>query len=74
MMRRGLLLATLVGLADLFNTGPTVAQELQPQIHQPFWQQRLTGWLPVRDGTELRYSVLLPQGEGPFPVIINYSG
>lgn len=40
----------------------------------PFWSQRLTGYLNARDGTRLRYSVLLPKGRGPHPVIINYSG
>ena len=38
------------------------------------WTQRLTGYIAVRDGTQLRYSLLLPKGKGPFPVIINYSG
>ncbi|WP_226017922.1 CocE/NonD family hydrolase [Novosphingobium sp. FKTRR1] len=42
--------------------------------HQPFWAKRLTGYLAARDGTQLRYSVLLPKGKGPFPVIVNYSG
>lgn len=40
----------------------------------PHWARRLTGFLTTRDGTQLRYSVLLPAGNGPFPVIINYSG
>lgn len=43
-------------------------------VHTTFWAQRLTGLLPTRDGTMLRYSVLLPKGRGPFPVILNYSG
>ncbi len=42
--------------------------------HEIFWGQRLTGYLDTRDGTKLRYSVLLPKGKGPFPVIVNYSG
>src|SRR5579885_2244857 len=46
----------------------------QPQELKPHWAKRLEGYLPARDGTELRYSVLLPAGKGPFPVIINYSG
>lgn len=41
---------------------------------QPSWGRRLTGYLEVRDGTRLRFSVLLPRGRGPFPVVINYSG
>ena len=39
-----------------------------------FWARRLTGYFTARDGTNLRYSVLLPKGRGPFPVIMNYSG
>lgn len=46
-----------------------------PQRHwQPFWSKRLTGYAQVTDGTELRYSVLLPAGKGPFPVLMIYSG
>lgn len=41
---------------------------------EPFWGKRLTGYLPARDGTQLRYSVLLPDGDGPFPVVVKYSG
>ncbi len=40
----------------------------------PFWGRRLVGYLPTRDHTPLRYSVLLPRGKGSFPVVINYSG
>lgn len=41
---------------------------------QPFWAKRITGYLKAADGTELRYSVLLPKGEGKFPVLLRYSG
>jgi putative CocE/NonD family hydrolase len=41
---------------------------------RPRWVRRLTGYLTARDGTLLRYSVLLPARSGRFPVIINYSG
>jgi putative CocE/NonD family hydrolase len=41
---------------------------------QPFWGKRVTGYLKAADGTELRYSVLLPKGEGKFPVLLRYSG
>lgn len=47
--------------------------DAQP-AHETFWDQRLTGYLTTRDGTRLRYSVLLPDGDGPFPTIVNYSG
>jgi putative CocE/NonD family hydrolase len=46
----------------------------QPQEIKPRWARRLTGYLAAGGGVELRYSVLLPPGKGPFPVIINYSG
>jgi putative CocE/NonD family hydrolase len=52
---------------------PVFGREAPETIH-PHWQRRLTGFINTRDGVELRYSVLLPKGRGPFPVIINYSG
>jgi putative CocE/NonD family hydrolase len=45
-----------------------------PETLQTRWVRRLTGYLKTRDGVELRYSVLLPKGRGPFPVVVNYSG
>jgi uncharacterized protein len=32
------------------------------------------GYLTVRDGTELRYDVIRPDGPGPFPALLNYEG
>src|SRR4051794_21286103 len=32
------------------------------------------GYLTARDGTKLRYSVVRPDGPGPFPVLLNYEG
>ena len=54
----------------------TSPDELAPPVkHQaPFFARRITGYLPTRDGTLLRFSALLPKGRGPFPVIVNYSG
>jgi uncharacterized protein len=46
----------------------------RPETLKPAWTKRLTGYMAARDGTLLRFSVLLPAGKGPFPVIINYSG
>ena len=46
----------------------------QPQEIKVHWARRLTGYVPVAGGVSLRYSVLLPPGKGPFPVILNYSG
>jgi len=77
-----LIAAALPGMARAQAQVPVAAQIgtppdelLPPVIHHPrFFASRLTGYLPVRDGTQLRYSVLLPKGKGPFPVIVNYSG
>ncbi|MES0873557.1 CocE/NonD family hydrolase [Sinimarinibacterium thermocellulolyticum] len=33
-----------------------------------------SGYLPLSDGTQLRYSLYLPPGEGPFPATLIYSG
>jgi len=55
--------------------GDANASHPMQAIHHPvFWGRRVTGYLGTRDGTQLRYSVLLPAGKGPFPVILNYSG
>ena len=46
----------------------------QAQEIKAHWAKRLTGYVPVGHGVMLRYSVLLPPGKGPFPVLLNYSG
>jgi hypothetical protein len=46
----------------------------EPVEFTPAWGRRLTGYINTRDGTRLRYSVLLPKGHGSHPVVINYSG
>lgn len=38
------------------------------------WAKRVTGYLRVRDGLLLKYSVLLPKTSGHFPSVLNYSG
>lgn len=53
---------------------PPMFSREQKELIARRWVKRLTGYVPVRDGVELRYSLLLPKGKGPFPVIINYSG
>ncbi len=53
---------------------PEVMTREEPEAIKPFWSKRLTGYLATREGVNLRYSVLLPEGTGPFPVIMNYSG
>lgn len=45
-----------------------------PVEYRATWSKRLTGYLKTRDGTRLRYSVLLPKGHAPHAVIVNYSG
>ncbi|ESQ81728.1 hypothetical protein ABENE_21550 [Asticcacaulis benevestitus DSM 16100 = ATCC BAA-896] len=48
--------------------------DVSPQSTKPFWGKRVVGYITARDGVQLRYSALLPAGDGPFPIIINYSG
>ncbi|WP_052081108.1 CocE/NonD family hydrolase [Pseudomonas sp. ML96] len=70
------------GLTLLAATAAMAAQDIPGQevseaparTWQPFWGKRLTGYVKAKDGTELRYSVLLPKGEGKFPVLVRYSG
>ena len=59
--------------APLFGVPSFLSRET-PEAIRPAWEKRLTGYVETRDGVALRYSVLLPKGHGPFPVIINYSG
>ncbi len=33
-----------------------------------------TGYITTRDGTQLRYDVVRPDGPGPFPTLLNYEG
>jgi predicted acyl esterase len=73
--------ACLISLTVAASIYPVESQAFQPaspvatpQPMKPFWSKRLVGYVTARDGTRLRYSVLLPAGNGPFPVIINYSG
>lgn len=69
-------LGLLMGVA-----GTVLAQEakdnnLPPsqRSFSPFWGKRVTGYLKAADGTDLRYSVLLPKAKGTFPVLVRYSG
>lgn len=57
--------------------GWDVPQSLRPSppvMIERRWDRRRSDYIDVADGVRLRYSVLLPPGQGPFPVIINYSG
>ena len=74
MLAAGLTLALLAApaRADQPTADPPYPTAQNPA--KPFWARRVTGMLPTRDGTKLRFSALLPAGSGPFPVVINYSG
>src|SRR3954470_15080257 len=58
-MRRTLLLAVPATLAVAAPAGATV---------------EVKGYLPTRDGTKLAYDLQRPDGNGPFPVALNYEG
>src|SRR5258705_165904 len=45
----------------------TTTPSAQATVHQH-------GYLTVRDGTQLRYDVIRPDGPGPFPTLLNYEG
>jgi uncharacterized protein len=67
--------ALLIAVLGAAQPAPlAAAEEAAETRHAPFWAKRLSGYLTTRDGTRLRYSVLLPKGRGPFPTIVNYSG
>ena len=75
----------LLSAIALASAGPASGKEPEPvSAARPqgpqggsvakFWAKRETGFLTTRDGTNLAYTVLLPDGPGPFPVILNYTG
>ena len=53
---------------------PAYLDHANANAFAPTWSKRLTGYITTRDGVPLRFSALLPQGSGPYPVIVNYSG
>lgn len=64
-IKRFLVVALLLGLtAALLPAAPAAAAE----------QVRESGYIEVRDGTLLHYTVVRPAGEGPFPTLLEYSG
>src|SRR5581483_9587287 len=68
-MKRVLLLclaALVVGL-PLAATGAGKAKAATSQVTQ-------TGYITVRDGTQLKYTVVRPAGPGPFPTLFTYDG
>ena len=68
LLRRGISLAALllVLLAVAALPGPHA-----PAAHAATESQ---GYLELSDGTHLRYTLLLPDGDGPFPTVLQYSG
>ena len=68
-MKRVLLVclaALLVGL-PLVTTGAGKAKAATQRVTQ-------TGYITVRDGTQLKYTVVRPAGTGPFPTLFTYDG
>ncbi len=59
-----LVLATLLALAVLAPALPAGAAE----------PVETEGYLDLPDGTGLRYTLVLPPGDGPFPIVLQYSG
>src|SRR4051812_30005555 len=57
----------LVAAASLLVGAPAAAQASP-------WAKRTWGYLTTPDGGQLRYSVLLPQATGRFPVALKYDG
>ena len=53
---------------------PPLFSRERPESIPRHWARRLTGYIGAGDGAALRFSLLLPKGKGPFPVIVNYSG
>lgn len=64
-LRRFLALALAFGL---------VSSLLPAQAALAAEQVRESGYIEVRDGTLLHYTVVRPAGEGPFPTLLEYSG
>lgn len=63
MLRRSGVVGILVGVAALLTLAPFAQASVSER-----------GFITARDGTKLRYSVVRPDGPGPFPVLINYQG
>jgi putative CocE/NonD family hydrolase len=66
-MRRRRILAVVLALVTAF-VAPVFAEE-PPPLTQGAYR---TGYVPMADGTQLRYTVFLPPGPGPFPTLMQY--
>ncbi|HEX4229172.1 MAG TPA: CocE/NonD family hydrolase [Bryobacteraceae bacterium] len=63
--RRISIAATISALAILFHPGQTQAQTAEPQVHI---EKNVP--IPMRDGIKLGGDIYLPDGPGPFPVLL----
>lgn len=74
------LLCGMVAITSLMGCGSSVAPASIEQSPVPdnavdnSTSIPLRGWIVARDGTRLRYHLVLPEGPGPFPTVINYDG
>ena len=58
--------AMTVGLAACGGSSDDEASTLGPGYH--------SGYITLPDGNQMRYSLLLPEGTGPFPLLVEYDG
>ena len=40
----------------------------------PMGPGQQSGYITLPDGSRMRYSLLLPEGQGPFPLLVEYDG
>ncbi|WP_027015343.1 CocE/NonD family hydrolase [Comamonas composti] len=62
------LAAASLGLAAC---GGSSSDDPSPPVVQPSQQ---SGYITLPDGNKMRYSLLLPEGQGPFPLLVEYDG
>ena len=68
-LRHRLLLVPLALLAAVWNLTLTPVATAAPA-----GATEEAGYIEMTDGVGLRYTVFLPEGDGPFPVLLQYSG
>lgn len=67
-LRHRLPVILLAMLATVWSVG------LAPVASAPAAGAEESGYIEMDDGVGLRYTVFLPEGKGPFPVLLQYSG
>ncbi|WP_354698196.1 hypothetical protein DSM112329_03861 [Paraconexibacter sp. AEG42_29] len=65
---RGLLIVIVLACAV------PAAADAQVGAVAPLPGTEKAGYVPLPDGTKLKYTALLPEGKGPFPVLLQYEG